>query len=241
MRISEESDWVPAAVVSLGFILNAAIALRGRRAESDLILTACFALALILTGARYWRPGLALPPVGSAVGLAFEVVGVRYGIPFGRYSYSEFGPEILEVPVPVVIAWGIYLFVCYSAASSLTRRVWARVALASAMMVALDLAVDPVMVAQGAWSWEEGGPWFGIPLSNFLGWFTVSAVALCLFTKIFGGAALPPRTSPMWRVAYLASFVPLMSMAQGSVVAPALLAPAVGAALLWLGSHLDFS
>ncbi len=238
MRVSKGSDWVPAAAASIGFILNSAIALTGRRAESDLILTAAFALALILTGARHWRPALALPPIGSAVGLAFEAVGIRYGVPFGRYSYSEFGPTILGVPVPVVIAWGIYLFVCYSAASSLTRRLWARVFLASVMMVALDLAVDPVMVTLGAWSWEGEGPWFGIPLPNFLGWFTVSAVALGLFTRAFRGS-LPQRTSPTWRAAYLTTFAPLISLARGEVVAPALLGLAAGAALLWLGAWLD--
>ncbi len=226
----EGSDAIPAAIASIGFLLNAAIALTGRRATSDLALTAAFLVALVLTGVRHWRSALVLPPLGSAVGLAFEAVGVRYGIPFGRYTYSRFGPEVLGVPVPVVIAWGIYLFVCYAAASSSASGIWTRVVLASAMMVALDLAVDPVMVALGAWSWERAGIWFGIPLLNFLGWFTVSAVALSVYTLLLR-RALPLRTSPLWKVAYLASFIPVVSVARGGALAPALLGLAAGAAL----------
>jgi uncharacterized membrane protein len=30
--------------------------------------------------------------------------------------------------------------------------------------------MDPGMAASGNWTWEEGGPYFGVPLHNYFGW-----------------------------------------------------------------------
>ena len=41
-------------------------------------------------------------------------------------------------------------------------------------MVAWDLTIDPIMATiDHVWIWEQGGGFFGVPLSNFLGWFFV--------------------------------------------------------------------
>ena len=57
-------------------------------------------------------------------------------------------------------------------------------------MVAWDLAQDPVWatVLHG-WVWRDGGPWFGVPISNYLGWY------LTVFT-IYMFFALYLRRSP---------------------------------------------
>jgi putative membrane protein len=39
-------------------------------------------------------------------------------------------------------------------------------------MVAWDLAMDPIWATFAkAWIWRDGGPYFGVPVSNFFGWF----------------------------------------------------------------------
>ena len=45
-------------------------------------------------------------------------------------------------------------------------------------MVAWDLSQEPVWATiVKAWIWADGGPYFGVPLSNFAGWFlTVYAI-----------------------------------------------------------------
>jgi putative membrane protein len=49
--------------------------------------------------------------------------------------------------------------------------------LASFVMVMWDLCIDPgSSTILGAWTWRDGGGYFGVPLSNFLGWY------LCVFT-----------------------------------------------------------
>jgi uncharacterized membrane protein len=39
-------------------------------------------------------------------------------------------------------------------------------------MVAWDLCMDPTnSTIQRWWIWEQGGGYFGVPLTNYLGWF----------------------------------------------------------------------
>jgi putative membrane protein len=47
----------------------------------------------------------------------------------------------------------------------------------------LDLLLDPVSVAPGVagWVWVGGGPFFGVPISNFIGWFLVTFLAMFVF------------------------------------------------------------
>jgi uncharacterized membrane protein len=49
------------------------------------------------------------------------------------------------------------------------------------IMTAWDLVLDPVMVARGHWIWESGGAYFGIPIQNYLGWWTTSFIILFLY------------------------------------------------------------
>ena len=49
-------------------------------------------------------------------------------------------------------------------------------------MVAWDLGIDPTRsTIQHGWIWEQGGGYFGVPLTNFLGWFFTSYVFYQLF------------------------------------------------------------
>ena len=43
---------------------------------------------------------------------------------------------------------------------------------ASFLMVMWDLCLDPIKsTIEGAWIWKEGGAYWGVPISNFLGWY----------------------------------------------------------------------
>lgn len=58
-------------------------------------------------------------------------------------------------------------------------RGWAPAALAGALMMLLDVVVDPLAVRGESWFlgrlfyYAEPGTYFGVPLSNFVGWFLV--------------------------------------------------------------------
>ena len=73
-------------------------------------------------------------------------------------------------------------------------------------MVSWDVSQDPVWsTVLHAWVWKQGGMYFGVPLSNFFGWFlTVYVIyelyALYLFRQ---RDSLPSLPTARWRQAVL--------------------------------------
>lgn len=54
--------------------------------------------------------------------------------------------------------------------------------IAGLIMASLDLIIDPVMVAIGAWSWQVAGIYYGIPLWNYEGWIEITAVTFVFYS-----------------------------------------------------------
>lgn len=105
--------------------------------------------------------------------LIIEHIGVLTQWPFGDYSYSsDLGLKIFEVPLVVPFAWIMMAHPVMSAARRIAGHwvfLYGGVALA-----AWDLFLDPLMVAEGRWSWNVTGAHVPfqpeIPLSNTFGW-----------------------------------------------------------------------
>ena len=153
---------------------------------------------------KKFRHLLIIPATGFAIGLMTEIVGVNTGIPFGKYEYVSLGgPRVLGVPLDVPMMWGLYAYLMYFIASSIvTRRgrvgAVLRVVYASLLMVVLDLAMDPFMISEvHAWIWLDGwGPkWFGVPASNFIGWFIVSFAIFIIHELAAGKSSTPKATA----------------------------------------------
>ncbi len=80
----------------------------------------CVLHALVHRGLG-WTLGLVAVTAGG--GLVAEAVGVRTGLPFGDYSYAgTLGPEVLDVPLVVPLAWTMMAYPVLLAARRLTRR-----------------------------------------------------------------------------------------------------------------------
>jgi putative membrane protein len=75
-------------------------------------------------------------------------------------------------------------------------------------MVMIDLVVDPLSVRGDRWFlgklfwYDPPGPHFGVPISNYLGWFFIAAIAAGLFQTLDGwlnrGGARPFGVSPQF-------------------------------------------
>lgn len=140
-----------------------------------------------------WRRALGYLGAAVIISLLFESVGVLTGLPFGRYFYTPvlglklFGLVPWVIPITYfAILYPSWLVACTALGVDLRsfdpRRLgWASVAvtaLVSALaMTAWDVTMDPVMVHEiHAWVWVDGGAWFGVPFSNFVGWVLVNAI-----------------------------------------------------------------
>lgn len=110
-----------------------------------------------------------------AGGYASEWLGITTGFPFGSYHYSDvLGLSLFGVPVAMSMAWAGVMITCLLLAD--TSSIWHRAWQTGLACVLLDLVLDPVAVRLGLWTWHQPGAWFGIPYTNFLGWFGVSYV-----------------------------------------------------------------
>ena len=105
--------------------------------------------------------------------LTIEHFGVMTQWPFGNYSYSgDLGLKIFEVPLVVPFAWIMMAHPVLTAARRIAGNwvfLYGGIALA-----AWDLFLDPMMVAEGRWTWVVTGAHVPfqpeIPLSNTFGW-----------------------------------------------------------------------
>lgn len=133
---------------------------------------------IVLLGARTSGDAARLACV-AALGFAVEAVGVRFGVPFGSYVYTDaLRPQMLGVPLAMGPAWMVLVAFASDAAGRLRLGTWPASLLAALLTTATDLVIDPLAANRlGYWKWEGEGSYYGIPLSNFVGWFLTALLA----------------------------------------------------------------
>lgn len=151
------------------------------------------------------RRALAFTGWAWAVAFAAEFSSTRTGIPFGLYHYTQStrGQELYLANVPFMDSLS-FAFLAY--ASFALARLWlgrARggsvVALSGLLMMLLDLVIDPLAVRGDRWFlgkifyYPEGGVYFGVPLSNFLGWAVVGWILVGGYGALARHAPPPSR------------------------------------------------
>jgi uncharacterized membrane protein len=156
-------------------------------------LTILLLLFAFLHGAVQYRfrDLLVFAIIVVGVSNAFENLSIATGFPFGRYRYSDkLGPKIFQVPVLIGLAFIAVGYLSWTLARILVRAparpvghcTFAVPAVATFVMVAWDLSFDPlVSTVRQVWIWQDGGSFFGVPASNFLGWYLTGYVFFQLY------------------------------------------------------------
>jgi putative membrane protein len=173
--------WTTLAVFAVLWFGGVASAWLGvERADSGALASLFLLTAglVVLLGERTGRGLLRLACV-ALLGFAFEAAGVRFGVPFGRYVYTEaLQPQLLGVPVVMGPAWMVLVAFASDAAGRLRLRGWRAILFAALLTTATDLVIDPLAANRlGYWRWAEAGSYYGVPLVNFAGWFLTALVA----------------------------------------------------------------
>jgi uncharacterized membrane protein len=181
-------------------------------------------------------------PFSAVFGLAFlaEHVGTGFGYPFGGYAYSGLlGPKLGgRVPVLIPLSWFLMALPAWlfaHAAIPRRRARTARLTLASAWLVAWDLALDPAMsYLTPYWSWADSGPYYGMPLINLVGWF-VTGLTLAAVLEASAERAEWHRLSLPWFATYFGLMVLMpLGMLAAAGAWPAVLTTVF--ALAWLAA-----
>jgi len=176
------------------------------------------ALFALIHGAMSYRFRgiLSFMAICLLIGNAFENVGVLTGFPFGRYYFTDLmGPKLFAVPILLGLAYVGMSYLSWTLARLILGTVrsplvgWQVVTLpllASLIMVAWDLSQDPVWATiLRAWVWRQGGAYFGVPVSNFLGWYLTVYVIFQLFALYLRNYEVNshPLASNYWRLAII--------------------------------------
>lgn len=184
-----------------------------------------------------WRHMAIFFGITAVVSWLFEQVGVESGLIYGPYFYTDvLGLKLGHVPLLIPLAWFMMIYPGYVIAnliaqdrpvgspSHVGRLLW--LAFLSAMvMTAWDLVVDPVLSgpAVGAWVWTQGGPYFGIPVQNFVGWMLTTFTVYAIYRLYESRVPLAPEG----RIARWIALLPLL--AYGSIMISNMLASGPGA------------
>ncbi|MCS3502248.1 putative membrane protein [Bradyrhizobium japonicum] len=160
------------------------------------ITLSSFTAALVHGSIRYgWRGIGVFAVLMIVISNGLENLSIVTGFPFGWYHYSPaLGPQIFHVPLVIgpayfsvgYVAWAVANTILEGADQNRHRFDWLMLpTLAAFVMVGWDVAMDPLRsTVAGYWIWPNGGGYFGVPLSNFLGWYFTVFVVYLLFTSI---------------------------------------------------------
>lgn len=119
------------------------------------------------------------------IGFFAEVFGVNTGLLFGTYYYEEvLGWKIWGTPIMLGVNWMLLGYCCGVTVNQFFPRLtwWQKGPIAAALMVFLDLFIEPVAIQYNFWEW----PGNVVPLQNYLGWYLVSLPLLWLFAYLQG-------------------------------------------------------
>jgi putative membrane protein len=190
------------------------------------------ALFAVIHGARIYRLRgiLVFATLCLGVGTLFESVSLRTGFPFGHYWFTNLmGPKVFNLPILLALAyvgmgylsWTLGLMILEGQNESLSgRNVFLLPLVASFVMTAWDLSMDPVWAdIDHAWVWRDGGSYYGVPVSNFVGWILTTYVFYQLFALYVRNRASIPSPAGHWRLAIL--FYAASAAGNLLVVAPA--------------------
>lgn len=159
--------------------------------DSFLVTALLFILAVWHGAERYGKKNIVIFfLITWAVSFSLENLSIATGFPFGFYHYSP-SLGMLTVPLIIIFAYFSIGYLSFMLSHILTgqysrklegKQIFIVPFIAAFIMVMWDLTVDPISsTLQGLWVWTNPGAYFGVPISNFFGWFLV----VYLFFQIF--------------------------------------------------------
>ena len=111
------------------------------------------------------------------LGFIIEVIGVKTGLVFGKYSYGEgLGLKLLEVPLIISINWAMLICAGIRIVSGIFANKIVSLFAAAVLVTLIDLLIEQVAPKLDFWQFEGGLP----DLHNYLGWIGVT-----FFTSYF--------------------------------------------------------
>jgi putative membrane protein len=111
------------------------------------------------------------------LGFIIEVIGVKTGLVFGKYSYGNgLGYKLLNVPLVISINWAMLICAGIIVVSRIFTNKITVLVVATLLVTLIDLVIEQVAPKLDFWQFESGMP----GLNNYLSWIGVT-----FFTSYF--------------------------------------------------------
>ena len=118
--------------------------------------------------------------IAFLIGFGAEVIGVNTACLFGNYVYGvNLGPKLLNVSIVIGLLWGVLALGAASIVDQISLFGRWKVFFGAAIMLGVDLIMEPVAIANQFWSWEGGD----VPLYNYVCWFLIAILLQLILRK----------------------------------------------------------
>ncbi|MEQ9301344.1 MAG: carotenoid biosynthesis protein [Cyclobacteriaceae bacterium] len=115
------------------------------------------------------------------LGYLVEVVGVNTGQIFGNYTYGKtLGFQLWQTPLIIGVNWLMMIYYTSAIAKRITGVLALQIAIGAALMVLMDLLIEPVAIQFDYWTWSGDV----IPLQNYFGWFVTALLLHAIYSRI---------------------------------------------------------
>lgn len=210
-----------------------------------------FLLTFLALGRIYfggWKRTLIWLVLVYLIAWASELSSIHNGFPYGlyHYRYENMAGELMVAGVPFwdSLSYPFLIFAGWTTARFIykgpgTAALGLKPNIITALFGAfltmlLDVIIDPLTVLGERWFlgniyyYPNGGQYFGVPLTNFAGWFLVP-LAVILFYQIIDRLFLNgrPRPSSTWMLGHLLNPLFYLSIALFNIVIT-----------FWIGEHI---
>jgi putative membrane protein len=231
-------------ILALTFILNLSPLIGVDNSISSIITVLVGLIFVLIHASLAWGLRNIFVYLVITWGLSFfsEAIGVATGYVFGHYYYTDhLGPKVLGVPLMIQATYATLGYVCLMTSrfilglieSPQKSSLLLTTTLATLLMVGWDVCLDPYeSTVFGDWIWQDGGPYFGIGIHNFVGWFITVFIFMFsyqLYATYYPERSLEKSNRSLWSqpIVYYAIMgldiilVPLVGGVPESIASPA--------------------
>ena len=113
-----------------------------------------------------------------SIGMIAEILGVNYGLIFGKYDYGDnLGLKLLGVPLLIGLNWVVLTFICGSISNYFVSNNYLSIIIGIVLMLLIDITLEPIAPILDYWEFSGSIA----PIQNYIGWAFTSLLTLSIY------------------------------------------------------------
>ncbi len=113
-----------------------------------------------------------------SIGMIAEILGVNYGLIFGKYDYGDnLGLKLFGVPLLIGLNWVVLTFICGSISNHFIKNKYLSIVVAIILMLLIDITLEPIAPILDYWEFSGSIA----PIQNYIGWAFTSLLTLSIY------------------------------------------------------------